>query len=384
VTPEPAFGARLRGVLEAIGPLDAAAMAAAAARLDRLTKPPGSLGRLEALAIQLAGIRGEPAPPLDRRTIVVVAADHGVAARGVSAYPSAVTRQMVANFVAGGAAISVLAARASASVVVLDVGVAGPEPMVAERATEPAAEAAEPSAAPARLLVRRVRPGTRDLVAEPAMSPGEARAAIEIGLDLAAELVAGGADVVGLGEMGIGNTTSASAVTAALTGRAPAEVTGRGTGVDDARLAAKIRLIERALDRARCSPDDPFGVLCELGGLELAGLVGLALGVAAAGRPVLLDGFITGAAALVAARLAPDLPRRLLAAHRSVEPGHRVILDGLGLAPILDLDLRLGEGTGAALALHMLDAAVAVRDRMATFEEAGVAAAEAGAGAASR
>jgi nicotinate-nucleotide--dimethylbenzimidazole phosphoribosyltransferase len=267
---------------------------------------------------------------------------------------------MVANFVAGGAAVNVLARRAGAELIVVDVGVAG---------TVPAAQAA---ASGGRLLERRVRPGTADLVAGPAMTAADVLAAIAVGLDLAAELDAAGVDVVAVGEMGIANTTSASAVTAALTGRAPADVTGRGTGLDDAALAAKVELIERALARARPDARDPLGVLRELGGLEIAGLVGLVVGLAAARRPVVLDGFITGAAAFVAAGIAPALVPRLIAGHRSPEPGHAVILDALGLRPVLDLELRLGEGSGAAIALGVLDAAIAIRDGMATFDEAGV------------
>ena len=354
---------QLQATIDQIGPLDEAARVAAVEHLDQLTKPPGSLGRLEELAIQLAGITGEPAPTFDRRAIVVAAADHGVTAQGVSAYPPAVTAQMVANFVAGGAAINVLARLAHADVLVVDVGVASPV----------SAELSPRSRAGGRLLTRRIRPGTADLSAGPAMTRQEAIAAIDIGLDIARQLDEEGVRLVGLGEMGIGNTTAASAVVAALTGRPPAEVTGRGTGVDDATWRHKVAVIERGLEANSPDPADALGVLAAVGGLEIALLTGLALGAAAECIPVIVDGFITGAAVFVAARLCPALPPRLVAAHRSVEPGHAVVLDHLGLRPLLDLDLRLGEGTGAALAMTLVDAAVHIRDGMATFESAGVA-----------
>jgi nicotinate-nucleotide--dimethylbenzimidazole phosphoribosyltransferase len=317
----PALDAALAAITD-LGPLDAEAMAAAAAHLDQLTKPPGSLGRLEALAVTLAGIRGQPAPLLDRRAIVVAAADHGVARHGVSAYPSEVTAQMVANFVAGGAAICVLAARVGAEVTVIDVGVAAPIPVV------PAGPRG------ARLVSAPIRPGTADMTVGPAMRRDEAVRAIEIGLDVAA-----------VGEMGIGNTTAASAIVAVLADVPVEHVAGRGTGLDDAGVARKIEALRTAL--ARHAPDhrDPLGVLAAVGGLEIACLVGVILGAAAARLPVVLDGFITGAAALVAQ----------------------------GLAPLLALDLRLGEGSGAAVALGLLDAAVAIRDDMATFASAGIA-----------
>ncbi len=354
---------RLQATIDRIGQLDEAASAAAAEYLDRLTKPPGSLGRLEELAIQLAGITGQVAPTFDRRAIVVAAADHGVTAQGVSAYPSEVTAQMVANFVVGGAAINVLARMARADVLVLDVGVASAVSLATSR----------PSQAGGRLRTRRIRPGTADLSVGPAMSRDEAIAAIDVGLDMATQLAGEGVRLVGLGEMGIGNTTAASSIVAVMTGRPPSEVTGRGTGVDDRGWRRKIAVIERGLDVNRPDPADPIGVLAAVGGLEIAVLAGLALGAAAERIPVIVDGFITSAAALVAARLCPALPARLIAAHRSVEPGHKVVLEELSLRPLLDLGLRLGEGTGAALAITLIDAAVHVRDEMATFESAGLA-----------
>jgi nicotinate-nucleotide--dimethylbenzimidazole phosphoribosyltransferase len=359
VRPPAEVAADLEAAIAAIGPLDAVAGARAEVHLDRLTKPPGSLGRLEELVVALAGITGRWDAPVDPAVIVIAAADHGVAARGVSAYPSAVTAQMVANFAAGGAAVNALAATVGAGVVVVDVGVAGPAMAPAEGSR-------------ATLVEARVRSGTGDLLAGPAMSSDETRQAIGVGLDVARGLVSGGARVIGLGEMGIGNTTVASALVAASTGASVEAVTGTGTGLDAAGRARKLAVIEDVLARHAPDPADPLRMLAAIGGLEIACLVGVLLGAAAARIPVVLDGFITGAAALVGAGLAPGLPPRLIAAHRSVEPGHAVVLDHLGLRPLLDLDLRLGEGTGAALALGLLRAAVAARDGMATFADAGV------------
>jgi nicotinate-nucleotide--dimethylbenzimidazole phosphoribosyltransferase len=341
-------------------PADADAMAAASAHLDRLTKPPGSLGGLEAIAIRLAGIRGRLVTDIERPVVIVFAADHGVAARGVSAYPSEVTAQMVANFAAGGAAINVLARAAGADLVVVDIGVAGD------------GAPATGSESGVRLVRARVAPGTRDLSTGPAMTREEAVAAIDVGRSVVTGLIGDGADLVALGEMGIGNTTSASAIVAALTGRPAVEVTGRGTGVDDPALERKVALIDAALALHRLDPADPLGVLAAVGGLEIAGLVGAILGASEAGIPVVLDGFITGAAALVAVALAPSVAGRLIAAHRSVEPGHAIVLERLGLAPILQLDLRLGEGSGAALAIPIVRAAARICGEMATFSEAGV------------
>jgi nicotinate-nucleotide--dimethylbenzimidazole phosphoribosyltransferase len=352
----------LETVSERIGPLDTTASAAAAARLDRLTKPPGSLGRLEELAIRLASITGADIPRFDRPAIVVFAGDHGVTAQGVSAYPSAVTAQMVANFVGGGAAINVLARRAGAEVVVVDVGVAGPIPGVD----------AEPASGGARFVANRIADGTRDMTREPAMTRAETLAAIEAGRAVVADLIDEGCDLLGVGEMGIGNTTAASAIATVLTGRRVADVTGRGTGLDDPAVRHKVTVIEAAIDRHRPDPADPIGVLAAVGGLEIAALTGAILAAAEAHVPVVLDGFITGSAALVAAVIAPGLPPRLVASHSSAEPGHRVVLAHLGLRPVLDLELRLGEGSGAALALPLVVASTAILAEMATFDSAGV------------
>ena len=367
----------LARALAGIGPLDEAAMAATAARLDRLTKPPGSLGRLEDLAIRLAGITGRPDATVGRRAIVVAAADHGVARRGVSAYPAEVTAQMVANFVAGGAAINVLAAAVGASVTVVDAGVAWPIPSKPS-ASPGDASGSHANAAPGRppgghLVAVPIRHGTADMTEGPAMSREEAVRAIAVGLELVGNLARDGAELIGVGEMGIGNTTAASALTAVLSGEPVGLVTGRGTGVDDDGRARKIAAIELALAVNAPDPADPVGVLAAVGGLEIGVLVGVIAGAAAAQIPLVLDGFITGAAALVAVALDAAIGTRLIAGHRSMEPGHAVILERLGLVPLLELDLRLGEGSGAALAMHLVGAAAAIRDGMATFESAAVA-----------
>ncbi len=323
----------------------------AQARLDRLTKPPGSLGRLEELARWAARVTGSDAPAVRAPVIFTLAGDHGVTAEGVSAYPAAVTAQMVENLCRGGAAVNLLARQAGARVVVADLGVAAALP-------------AHP-----QLVGCKIAPGTANLALGPAMTRAQALAAIEAG----AELVdAAAPDCVGTGEMGIGNTTAASALTAALTGADPAAVTGPGTGVDPAGWARKVAAVRRALAVNRPDPRDPIAVLAALGGFEIAGLVGVVLAGAARRVPVVLDGFIATAAALVAVRLRGEAREYLMAAHRSAEPGHRVLLETLGLAPYLDLGLRLGEGTGAALGIALLRAAVACYAGMATFKEAGV------------
>jgi nicotinate-nucleotide--dimethylbenzimidazole phosphoribosyltransferase len=314
---------------------------------DGKTKPRGSLGRLEELGVRLAEIRGVVPSSLDA-AVVVAAGDHGVAAEGVSAYPSEVTAQMVLNFASGGAAINVLARQAGARLVLVDAGVAVPvdAPVVREL---------------------RLGPGTTSFTSGPAMTEDQARRGLEAGAVLVDEL---GVDVVGLGEMGIGNTTSASAITAALLDVPPESVCGRGTGVDDAGLARKVDAVRRGL--AANPARDPLSVLAGLGGFELAVLAGVVLGCARNRVVALLDGFITTAAALVAVRLEPAAGEVLIASHRSPEPGHALLLDALGLRPLLDLELRLGEGSGAALALPLLRSAVAILAEMATFEDAGV------------
>jgi nicotinate-nucleotide--dimethylbenzimidazole phosphoribosyltransferase len=337
-------------------------MAEAQRRLDRLTKPPGSLGRLEELLVLLAGITGRSDALVDRRAIVLAAADHGVARRGVSAYPVEVTAQMVANFVAGGAAINALAAAVGARLLVVDVGVAGPIPTVEL-----------PGRSGGELIGARLRAGTGDMTVEPAMTRAEVLEAIAVGRRVAAGVMADGVDLIGIGEMGIGNTTAASALAAIFTGASVESVTGRGTGVDDDGRRRKVEAIERALELHAPDRADPIGVLARVGGLEIAALVGVIVEAVIGRVPVVLDGFITATAALVATAIDPVVADRLIAGHRSSEPGHAIALEHLGLRPILELELRLGEGSGAALAMGVIAAAVAVRDGMATFDTAGVA-----------
>jgi nicotinate-nucleotide--dimethylbenzimidazole phosphoribosyltransferase len=338
---------------EAIGGPDTGAAAGAQRHLDTLTKPPGSLGRLEELAVRLAALTGR-VPRVTTPVIFTFAADHGVVAEGVSAYPQSVTAQMVENFLRGGAAVNVLARQAGARVIVADFGVAAP------------------LGAPPGLVVRRLREGTANLARGPAMSCRQAVEAVQAGAALAEEAIAGGADLLGTGEMGIGNTTAASAITACITGGAPEAVTGRGTGVDDSGHRRKVRVVERALRVNAPDPADGVEVLARLGGLEIAGLVGVILAGAAHRVPVALDGFIAGAAALIAVTLAPLARHALFASHRSAEPGHALALRHLELEPYLALDMRLGEGTGAALFILLARAAAALYAEMATFKSAGV------------
>jgi len=346
--------AEIAAAIAAIRLPDAEAARRAAQAMDEKTKPLGSLGRLEALAVRLAGIYGALDFATEPRAVVVMAADHGVVRQGVSAYPPEVTAQMVLNFAAGGAAINVLARSARVETVVVDVGVATDRTW------------------PANVRAMRIARGTADLSAEPAMTLAETEAAVGLGIRLARELSDRGMRVLATGEMGIGNTTAAAALTAVFTGRPAAEVTGQGTGVAGEALQRKIAVVERALVRHAPDPAAPLATLSAVGGLEIAALAGLIIGGAAAGLPVVLDGFIAGAAALVATMLAPAAKDHLIAGHRSAERGHRAALDRLALAPLLDLDLRLGEGTGAVLALPLLDAAARILGEMASFASAGV------------
>ena len=340
-----------------IAPADARARAAARAELDRKVKPVASLGRLEDLASRVAGIHASTAPPPPTPAVVVCAADHGIADEGVSAYPQAVTAQMLTTFATGGAAVCVLARQAGARLVVVDLGVLAPPHRVAGHAA---------------VLDRRVRAGTANTTREPAMTSGQALRAVRTGVDLARDLHADGVDLVAVGDMGIANTTTASAVTAALLGVAAEDVCGRGTGIDDDQLAHKVATVRRILARHTAVGPSPMDVLADLGGLEIGALTGVILGCAAHRIPVVLDGFITGAAALVAARLAPHSVDAMIAGHRSTEPGHARQLADLGLDPLLDLQLRLGEGSGATLAIPLVSAAVAVLSDMATFDSTGL------------
>ncbi len=338
-----------------IPPLDDAARAAAQRRQAALTKPPGSLGLLEEVACRMAAIQGSLRPVVRRKWVVVAAADHGVTAEGVSPYPAEVTAQMVANFLRGGAAINVLASAAGAELVIVDAGVGAPVPGETSR-------------------LRRVdgaRPAS-NIARGPAMSREHAARLIAYGAALAGELSLRGADIVAPGDMGIGNSTAAAALTAVFTRLPPAQVTGRGTGLDDAGLVRKTAVVERALQINHPDPADGLGALAAVGGCEIACLAGLILGAAERRVVVALDGFISTAAALVAQAIAPRIADYAFASHISPEPGHRAALEKLGLRPMLDLGMRLGEGTGAALGMQVIDAAVRLHNEMATFEEAAV------------
>jgi len=344
----------LQQAIEAIRPMDRACLERARHRLDRLTKPVESLGRLEDLAACYVGITGEERPAIPRAAVFTFAADHGVVDEGVSAYPSAVTAQMVLNFLRGGAGVNVLASHVGAEVRVVDIGVAyefGPLP---------------------GLIHRKVAHGTKNFLREPAMTREQAIRAVEVGVNLAVEATNEGFGLLGTGDMGIGNTTASAAITAVMTGESVAAVTGRGTGIDEAGWARKVAVIEQALSNRQPDAADPLAVLAKVGGFEIAGLAGLILGGAACRRPVVLDGFISGAAALIAAGLSPLCREYLIASHLSVERGHQAVMKRLELRPLLDLDLRLGEGTGACLAISLVHAAIKILTGMATFDEAGV------------
>ncbi len=344
----------LDDVVANIAPADAAAREAARRRQERLTKPPGSLGRLEELSLQVAAIQAAERPVVRGKAVVVAAGDHGVVAQGVTGYPQEVTAQMVLNFLAGGAAVSVMARQAGVRLLIVDAGVATPLP-------------GHPD-----LRVVGVGRGTADMTQGPAMSREQAEACVLAGVALAREAAAAGADLIGTGDMGIGNTTPSSAITAALTGRSARETTGRGTGRSDDELSRKVEVVERALAANQPDPSDGLDVLAKVGGFEIGVLAGVALGGAAARRVVVLDGFISGAAALIAHRLCPAVGDYLVASHLSAEAGHRAVLAHLGARPLLDLGMRLGEGTGAVLAMGLVEAAAACLREMATFDEAGV------------
>ncbi|MBV9379990.1 MAG: nicotinate-nucleotide--dimethylbenzimidazole phosphoribosyltransferase [Streptosporangiaceae bacterium] len=342
-------------VLAAIAPPDAAAMAAARERQERMTKPSGSLGALEDVSVRLAGLTGECPPPLpEPAAVAVFAGDHGVHAQGVTPWPQEVTAQMVANFLGGGAVVNAFAAQAGAEVTVVDVGVA-----------------ADLDPAPG-LLPRKVAKGTADFTAGPAMTRQQAEAALTAGIEVARDLAGAGNRCLVTGDMGIANTTASAALICAFTGADPAEATGRGTGIDAATYARKIDVVCRGLGRHRPDPADPVGVLGAFGGFEHAALAGFILGAAALRVPVVLDGVIAGAAALAAVALAPDAVAACFAGHRSAEPGHAVALEHLGLKPLVDLGLRLGEGTGAVLALPLIQSAARALRDVATFDSAGV------------
>ncbi len=345
----------LNDLISQIPPLDEAAMAEARARQDQLTKPQGSLGRLEELSIQIAGVMANPRPVIRHKVITVMAGDHGVVAEGVSAFPQEVTPQMVVNFLNGGAAINVLARHVGARVVVVDMGV------VADLPDHPG------------LVKKKVAYGTANMTQGPAMTRDQAEQAILAGADVVRAELANGLDILGTGDMGIGNTTPSAAIAAAFTGRDPADIVGRGTGLDDAGVQRKIQVVRQALAVNQPDPTDALDVLAKVGGFEIAGLAGAMLAAAAHRRPIMVDGFISTAAALIAVGLAPAVRPYLIASHHSQEQGHGVMLDWLGLQPLLDLNLRLGEGTGAALGVSLAEAACKILDEMATFAEAAVA-----------
>ncbi len=345
---------RLDETIRRIEKIDSALAARAQTRLDNLTKPRGSLGRLEELARQIVAITRNDAPQARNKVIFTMAGDHGVAREGVSAFPSEVTAQMVYNFLRRGAAVNVLAEHVGARVVVVDMGVAVDLHPYPELAT------------------RKIDYGTRNMVHGPAMTRDQAIRSVETGIEVFEAELPKGVDLAGTGEMGIGNTTPSSAIAAVITGRPVEEMTGRGTGIDDQRLAYKISIIKRAIEVNQPNPEDALDILHKIGGYEIGGLAGIILAAASKKVPVVIDGFISGAAALIAYQLKPEVKDYMIAAHRSVERGHRIILDYLGLEPLLDLDLRLGEGTGAALGMSLSEAAIKILTQMATFQSASV------------
>ena len=350
----------LKKIISEIKPVDQSWSDKAAERENCLTKPPRSLGKLEEIACRLSAIQHTLSPRVDRKRVVVFAGDHGITEEGVSPYPSEVTAQMVANFLRGGAAINAVARTIGAELVIVDAGVAFPIPPI-DTVSENVEFIREP-----------VRKGTRNFVKEPALTEEEALRGILLGYRVAEQAKGAGVNLIGMGEMGIGNTTSASAVTAALTGSPASVVTGRGTGVDDEALIRKRKIVDQGVRLHASRPDDAFHVLRSLGGLELAGLAGLCLGAAANRIAIVCDGFIATTSAAVAVKLCPAVADYLFSGHLSTEPGHAIILEVLGRKPLLHLEMRLGEGTGAALAMNVIDAAARTFVEMATFESAGV------------
>jgi len=340
--------------LKQITPVDTALHVEAQKRLDILTKPQGSLGRLEEFARLLVGMTGSTMPSIDKKVIFTFAGDHGVADAGVSAFPKAVTQQMVLNFLRGGAGINVLSRHAGAEVAVIDIGVD------------------HDFGNPEGLIERKVVSGTKNILEGPAMTREEATKCLEVGISLANEYADKGYQIFGTGEMGIGNTTPSSAICSVITDMPVPEVTGRGTGITDSVFEGKVKAIEKAIAVNKPDPSDGIDVLAKVGGAEIGGIAGLCLGAAARKVPVVIDGFISTAGALIAYVLEPTCSQYMFAAHRSVEVGHRAMLDRMGLRPILEFDMRLGEGTGAALAMTVIEAGLKIYKEMATFAEAGV------------
>jgi len=344
----------LERILKEIKPLDSSAMLAARQRQNMLTKPSASLGRLEELAIHVAGIKATPLPRIEHKSVIVMAADHGVVEEGISLYPQEVTKQMVINFLKGGAAINVLAEHTGARVIVVDMGVKGGLPPLPG------------------LVCKMIDFGTRNMTKGPAMSYDQANDCIEAGIQIVEMEIGKRLDIIATGDMGIGNTTASSAVFAAISGKPVKKVTGRGTGIGDRQLAHKIKIIEAALKVNKPNPKDPIDVLAKVGGFEIGGLVGVILAGAAYRIPVVIDGFISSVAAVVATGFSPMVRDYLIASHLSAEAGHMSVLEFLGLKPLLDLNMRLGEGTGAVLGIFLVEAATKLLAQMATFAEAGV------------
>jgi nicotinate-nucleotide--dimethylbenzimidazole phosphoribosyltransferase len=344
----------LQDLISNIQPLDEIAMDAARLRQDELTKPRGSLGQLEELSIQVAGITGKPRPQVEHKVVTVMAGDHGVVAEGVSAYPTEVTPQMVLNFLMGGAAINVLARQVGARVVTVDMGVA--------TEMEPHPD----------LINKKIALGTQNIAKGPAMTAEQALQALQAGAEIVTAEIEIGLDILATGDMGIGNTTPSAAIAVVLTGRSADDIVGHGTGVDDAGLQRKVNAVWQAVEHNQPNPEDGLDILMKVGGFEIAGLAGAILAAAAHQKPVVIDGFISTAAAMIAVNLAPQARDYLISAHRSQELGHQIMLEWLRLEPLLDLQMRLGEGTGAVLALSIVEAACKTLDEMATFSEAGV------------
>jgi nicotinate-nucleotide--dimethylbenzimidazole phosphoribosyltransferase len=345
----------LKTALQMIKPLDPEYLQKAQERIDQLTMPRGSLGRLLEVGRQFAGITKKLKPRILRKRIFTFAADHGVVEEGVSAFPKEVTAQMVFNFINGGAGINVLARHVGAEVTIVDIGVDYEFPQLEG------------------LVTKKVARGTRNMAHEPAMSREEAMRGIEVGIELACQAAQDGVDIIGTGDMGIGNTTASSAIIAAFSGLPVQDLTSRGTGINDTMLKAKVVTIEKALVLHKPDPQDPLDILSKVGGYEIAGIAGLVIGAAASGIMVVIDGFISTAGALIAYEMQPVITQYLVAAHESVEKGHKVMLERMRLKPLLNLDLRLGEGTGAALGISLVEAGVKVLAEMHTFAEAGVA-----------
>lgn len=344
-----------------IGGLNEAAMEAAARHQDLLAIPRGSLGRLHEFCIRLAGITGDPRPEIKELAVITMAGDHGVTSQGVSLFPQEVTREMVANFAQGGAAINVLARHIGARLTVVDMGVAGPLQKLSVE-----------DDGFVRLAHRRIADGTADMSRGPAMSKDEAIRSLEAGIQVLEEERSRGLHAVGTGDMGIGNTTPSSAIAAVLLQRSPVEVVNQGTGIDGDALRNKVKVVARSLEVNRPDPEDPLDVLAKVGGFEIGGIAGVILAACAARTPVVVDGFISTAAALLASRFHPEVKNYLFAGHRSAVLGHKLMLDDLGLRPIVDLGMRLGEGTGAAFGLSILVAASQISREMLTFDEAEV------------